>query len=230
MPKKKSNTSKEEEFEQSYDFQILKMLADPMRVRIVLELLIHKELSTKQLQARIPVSRSTLGHHLQKLEENNIISVRIQPKSYSVKFYSISKPFDSKFSLKKAIKTTNKNKQSEIIMETFSALTGVLQFLANIAYESLTTLMNGTIKDVHENDQKTYYTIDDKENMFIPAHFAIIPNYQVNEFVSSLREFIKKTSVNSVSDKTLTNEDLPLYAFISTGFPILFKKSIEPAE
>lgn len=227
MPKKKTVPPKEENIEQSFDFQILKMLSDPMRVRIVLELLINKELSTKQLQTRIPIGRSTLGHHLQKLEENDLIAVRVQPKSYSVKYYSLSKSLDSKFSLKKAINIPDDEKRSRIILDAFSSMAGVLQFMANIAYESLRTLLENKIENVHERNQNTYYTVNEKENLFIPAQLTIISKKIAPDFIESLKEFIEKSSKITEDNKTLTNDDLPLYAFISTGFPITFQNSIE---
>ncbi len=230
MAKKKSIVSEEEEIEQSFDFQILKMLSDPMRVRIILELLVHNELSTKQLQASLPISRSSLGHHLQKLEENNLITVRIQPKSYSVKFYSISKSLNSKFSLKKAVRKASEEQQSEIIKDAFSSVTSVLQFITNLAYESLIKLRKTSIENVQEKDQNTYYTLEGKENLFVPAQFVIIKQQQVPEFVRSLREFIIKSSSIINDEKELKNEDLPLYAFITTGFPILFKNSVDLPE
>lgn len=230
MPKRKSTSTKKDEQEQLFDFQILKMLSDPMRVRIVLELLIHNELSTKQLQTRIPIGRSTLGHHLQKLEENNLISVRVQPKSYSVKYYSISKSLNSKFSLKKAINIPDVEQQSKIIMDAFSSMASVLQFMANIAYESLRKLLETKIENVNEKEQKTYYTVEGIENLFIPAQLTIISKRLIPEYVELLQEFIKKSSTIIEEDKPLKNDDLPLYAFISTGFPILFQNSIDIPE
>ena len=230
MPKSDTRINEKTATDQTLEFQILKMLSDPMRTRIILELLVHEEMSTIELQKRIPIGRSTLGHHLQKLEENNIVKVRIQEKGYSVKFYSLTKALISKFSLKQALNTPDKNDQAQSILDAFSSLTGVLQFIANIAYESYNTLQQSKITNIHKKGSDIWYQIDKLENQFLPISFNIIPNSMVSDFQNLVREFIEKSQQVQSDDKPITNANLPLYAFITTGFPILFFSSTNLSE
>ena len=222
MSKNESKTEKIKSFDQSFEFQLLKMLSDPMRTRIILELLVHEELSTKQLLKRIPIGRSTLGHHLQKLEEYDILTVRIQEKGYSVKFYSLSKTIQSKFSLKQALDSSDSITQSQLLIDAFSSLTGVLQFIANIAYESFMTLHLSNISNIHKNQSEVLYSVNGRENQFLPVSFNIIPKQLVPEFQILIHEFIEKSKCLITDDKPITDDNLPLYAFITAGFPILF--------
>jgi DNA-binding transcriptional ArsR family regulator len=226
MQEKIHNLKEKVETGQKIEFQLLKMLADPMRTRIILELLLHDELDTKELQKRIPISRSTLGHHLQKLVEFEIIKVRINEKGYATKFYSLTQSLISKFSLKQLIDTPDEKFQSQMIINSFASLVGVMQFISNIATESYNQLTNVKIENVIKKENAILYTTKGKEIVFPPISFNIIPNHLVPQYQEYLREFIEKTKKIIIDSGPVTNSDLPLYAFINTGFPLLFQDSI----
>ena len=73
---------------------------DPVRAQIFFEIMLQTEITANQLMNRLTINRSTLTHHLVKMEEARLIEVRIQTKGRPVKYYKLSKEQNRKVEFK----------------------------------------------------------------------------------------------------------------------------------
>jgi DNA-binding transcriptional ArsR family regulator len=66
------------------------LLADPVRARIYVEVLLNKEITAQELMDVVNINRSTMSHHLSRFVKEHVLNVRIESIGRSVKYYSIN--------------------------------------------------------------------------------------------------------------------------------------------
>jgi DNA-binding transcriptional ArsR family regulator len=66
------------------------LLADPMRARIYVEVLVNQEMTAQELMEVVDINRSTMSHHLSRFVRERVFNVRIETIGRSVKYYSIN--------------------------------------------------------------------------------------------------------------------------------------------
>ncbi|MHA1958719.1 MAG: ArsR/SmtB family transcription factor [Candidatus Thorarchaeota archaeon] len=70
--------------------KLMKILSDPVRARIFLEAMIHREITVKHLLPQLSVGSSTISHHLKRLVEEGVLDVRVEATGRPVKYYTVS--------------------------------------------------------------------------------------------------------------------------------------------
>ncbi len=103
------------------------LLADPVRARIYIEVLINEEITAQQLMKRIRISRSTMSHHLSRFVEDNVFNVRIPDTGRPIKFYSHNPAFKEELIIEGNDSTALKNRIS--FLESASAHLHVISSL-----------------------------------------------------------------------------------------------------
>jgi DNA-binding transcriptional ArsR family regulator len=73
--------------------KLMNILSDPVRARIFLEAMIHREISVKHLLPQLSVGSSTISHHLKRLVEEGVLDVRVEATGRPVKYYSVSERY-----------------------------------------------------------------------------------------------------------------------------------------
>lgn len=70
------------------------LLADPVRARIYVEVLLHKEITAQELMEAVFIQRSTMSHHLSRFVKEGVLKVRIESTGRVVKYYSINPDYE----------------------------------------------------------------------------------------------------------------------------------------
>ena len=75
------------------------LLADPVRARIYIEVLLNKEMTAQDLLEAVSIKRSTLSHHLTRFVKESVLNVRVESIGRLVKYYSINTAYSEKIIL-----------------------------------------------------------------------------------------------------------------------------------
>ncbi len=70
------------------------LLADPVRARIYVEVLLNKEITAQELMDAVSIQRSTMSHHLSRFVQEGVLKVRIESTGRVVKYYSINPDYE----------------------------------------------------------------------------------------------------------------------------------------
>ncbi|NHJ14189.1 MAG: ArsR family transcriptional regulator [Candidatus Thorarchaeota archaeon] len=113
--------------------QIAEVLADPVRSRIYFEILIGGEATANNLQRPAQVNRSTLSHHLTKMVEAELLTVRIESIGRSVKYYRLNDKLNEKIVIDRSKELGADAGRAAAFLESAAAH---LQLIANLAQEA----------------------------------------------------------------------------------------------
>jgi DNA-binding transcriptional ArsR family regulator len=72
------------------DMTLPELLADPVRARIYIEVLLNKEMTAQELLEAVSIKRSTMSHHLTRFVKEGVLNVRVESTGRLVKYYSIN--------------------------------------------------------------------------------------------------------------------------------------------
>lgn len=75
------------------------LLADPVRARIYVEVLLNKEITAQELMEVVDINRSTMSHHLSRFVKERVFNVRIESIGRSIKYYSINTEYSEEIIL-----------------------------------------------------------------------------------------------------------------------------------
>ncbi len=80
------------------------LLADPVRARIYMEVLVNREVTAQDLMERTKISRSTLSHHLSRFVDSGVLNVRVGSEKYHrlVKYYTINPDYSEEIVIESA--------------------------------------------------------------------------------------------------------------------------------
>lgn len=76
------------------------LLADPVRARIYVEVLLNKEITAQELMEVVNINRSTMSHHLSRFVKEQVLNVRIESIGRSIKYYSINSNYSEEIIIK----------------------------------------------------------------------------------------------------------------------------------
>lgn len=112
---------------------LFKLLSDPVRARIYIEILVNKEMTAQELMAVVDIGRSTLSHHLTRFVEEEIFAVRVKSTGRSIKHYSINLQKKKKEVIITGAGEKKKNER-KMFLESASAH---LQVISNLILEKV---------------------------------------------------------------------------------------------
>jgi len=142
---------------------LVELLADPVRARIYIEVLLNREITAQELMSITNISRSTISHHLTRFVKEEVLSVRIHSTGRAVKLYSINPNYSETLILNSKDDTNRRKRQ--IFLETASAH---LQVISNLMLERSQAIENVTSKELGFGKQ-VVFTFD-----FIPEEHTKI--------------------------------------------------------
>ena len=182
------------------NISIIKLLGEPIRSRIFLEVLLNKEVSTNELLERINISKGTMSHHLTKLVNAGLLEVKIQSTGRPLKYYSLRQ--------KTKIVYDEKHKKSDKV-QFFQSATAQIQMIANMMKETSIEISSNKLGDTKvENFTFTM--------QIVSAEAAKIIQTKFREFMKDLTEELKK-----IENENEDYSEEQNHFFFSGLFPIL---------
>ena len=211
------------------EIEPIELLLDPIRSKILLEIILNKEVTAEKLMKSTQKSRSTISHHLKKLVESNIVEVYMNPTG-KVKYYQINKKFTNRFySLdREGLKTSSLEESSTFIVEFQQVIAIMSHVYSNIFTEQIKKLEEKIPfekVDVDEDGEITY--IIDGEKRKMPYTSSFITGKKEAEFLTKglnklMADFKEKFGD---SPETFLNFDSkPMYLFNAHVFPYYTKE------
>jgi len=167
---------------------LVELLADPVRARIYIELLLNREITAQELMRITKISRSTISHHLTRFVKEEVLTVRIHSTGRAVKFYSINPKYSEKIIISSQDEMSKKKRQ--VFLETASAH---LQVLSNLILEKSKAIENEKLKERRVGKQVAF-TFD-----FISEEHTKIWLEEYEVFEKRFRERCEKSEIESSS-------------------------------
>ncbi len=187
---------------------IIRLLTDPIRSRIFLEILLNKEVSTSKLLERINISKGTMSHHLTKLVNAGLLDVKVQSTGRPLKYYSLKKT--SKIMQEENVVKLTYNEESKKSEKNlfFQSATAQLQMIANLMKDT------ESIINSEKNREKDIKNFAFTMNIF-SSEAAVIAQRKMKIFIKELSEELKILENNEDHTKE------KVHFFFSGLFPIL---------
>jgi len=175
-----------------YTFELLQ---DPVRSKIIFEIILNGEVTADQIVEATEKSRSTIAHHLKKLVENGILDVFMHPTG-KTKFYRITKNIERlmySFDKEKFSKGTLEE-QSAFLIELGNMFSLVSHIYANIHSDQMKLYQANQPFDKISIDEKEEitFTINKKEITMPYLTFFITGKEQAEFIREELRDLMKK--------------------------------------
>ncbi|MHA2229768.1 MAG: winged helix-turn-helix domain-containing protein [Candidatus Thorarchaeota archaeon] len=120
--------------------EILDVLSDPARSRIYLEALLNNEITVQHLSNILNISRSTLGYHLVKMVENNILEVRTDAIGRQTKYYRVSDKARQEKILEEIRGSSDAASNLEQYAKFLKVLTAHLQAIASLSRNMISSI------------------------------------------------------------------------------------------
>ena len=167
------------------------LLADPVRARIYVEVLLNQEITAQELMEVVNINRSTMSHHLSRFVKERVLNVRIESIGRSVKYYSVN-PDYSELIIIEGKGTLNVRKRIAFL-ESASAH---LQVISNIIRERAARLKETTTLPRKKKEAPVTFTISfisDEEAAIWSEEYAILED----RFRKRCDKLVKDTSDSS---------------------------------
>jgi predicted ArsR family transcriptional regulator len=152
------------------------LLSDSVRAKIYLEVLLKGEVTAQELMNTIKISRSTMSHHLSKLVEAHVFTVRVQETGRSVKYYSHNPDFNEEVIIEGADDMALKKKL--LFLESASAH---LQIVSDLLLERAKSVIDEQVKS--KKGSKVSFTFT-----FLSKMEADVWNEEYNAFQKRFEE------------------------------------------
>jgi len=205
----------------------LDVLLDPIRSKIVFEIIFKGEVTADRLVDITKKSRSTISHHLKKLVESGLIDVYMNPTG-KIKYYRINQ------NITDMMYTLDKESLLASPIEERSAFVLDMQQFFVIINHIYTSVLTDQIKKLEQNqpfedvfyDEKTgdlWYKIKGKSYP-IPYHSSIITNEEEALFlIGKMREVMKEYQEKFGGPEGIMErlKEEPKYLFKAQIFPYL---------
>jgi DNA-binding transcriptional ArsR family regulator len=115
------------------------LLADPVRARIYVEVLVNQEMTAQELMEVVDINRSTISHHLSRFVKEGVFNVSIDPIGRAVKYYSINPLYSEEIIIEGEVLPAVRKRIA--FLESASAH---LQVISNIMRERAVSLREST--------------------------------------------------------------------------------------
>jgi DNA-binding transcriptional ArsR family regulator len=205
----------------------LEVLLDPIRSKIVFEVIFKGEVTAEKLVELTKKSRSTISHHLKKLVESGLIDVYMNPTG-KVKYYRLTQ------NITDLMYTLDKESLLESSIEERSAFVLDMQQFFVIVNHIYTGVLTDQIKKLEQNQpfEDVFYDEETKDLGFkikgktypIPYHSSIITNEEEAYFLMrKMREAMKEYKEKFGGPKNIIErlKERPKYLFKAQIFPYL---------
>jgi len=205
----------------------LEVLLDPIRSKIVFEIIFKGEITAEELVKITKKSRSTISHHLKKLVESRLIDVYMNPTG-KVKYYRLNQDITD------LMYTLDKEKLLESSIEEQSAFVLDMQQFFVIINHIFTSVLTDQIKKLEKNQPFEDVFFDEEigeigykikgKNYPIPYHTSTITNEEEAFFlIRKLGEVMKEYTEKFGGPKELMErlKEEPKYLFKAQIFPYL---------
>ncbi|HUT80067.1 MAG TPA: winged helix-turn-helix domain-containing protein [Candidatus Bathyarchaeia archaeon] len=196
------------------------LLYDPMRSKIIFEIVLKGEVTAESLMEQTEKSRSTISHHLKKLVESGIIDVYMNPTG-KTKYYRLTQDLQRlMYSLdKEKLASGTPEEQSDFIIDMGQMFSIINHTYANLYSDQLKLYQKYKPFDeitVNENEEITF-TINNKKRIEMPYLTFFITGEEQAEFLREkfdklLEEFRKEyknfpdvESILNASSKHIVN-------------------------
>ena len=130
---------------------LVELLADPVRTRIYMEVLLNREITAHELMKITKISRSTVSHHLTRFVKEEVFSVRIDSTGRAVKFYSVNPNYSETLVI--TSKDDTSKRKRKVFLETASAH---LHVISNLVLERAQAIENETTREKRVDKQVTF--------------------------------------------------------------------------
>ncbi|NPE07199.1 MAG: winged helix-turn-helix transcriptional regulator [Asgard group archaeon] len=171
---------------------VLEVLFDPIRSRIVFEIIFKGEVTAEKLVEITKKSRSTISHHLKKLVENGLVDVFMNPTG-KIKFYRLSQNIaDHLYTLdEESLLASPLEERSSFVLELQQFFAIINHIFANTLTDQIKKLeQQQPFEDVF-HDERTgdlSYTIKGKSYP-MPYHSSLITGEEEGIFLmNKIRE------------------------------------------
>jgi len=173
------------------------LLADPMRARIYVEVLVNQEMTAQELMEVVDINRSTMSHHLSRFVRERVFNVRIETIGRSVKYYSINPDFSEEVIIEG--EGTLSVRKRIAFLESASAH---LQVISNIMREKADRL-------------KQFATLPRKKGVPITFTFSFISKEEAEAWTEEYMLFEER--FRKRRDKIVKDESEPSFDYVAFG-------------
>ena len=202
----------------------IELLTDPIRTKILFEVILNNEMTAERLMESTKKSRSTISHHLKRLVESGIIEVYMNPTG-KIKYYQLNKKFTNRFYTldKEGLSSSSLKESSEFVIEFQKMIAIVGHIYANTFSEQVKLLQEKSPFEkvfVDENDEIIFYIADKKHKM--PYTSSFITGKKEAEFLTKgLKKLMKEFSeeFGDSSEAFINLDSKPMYLFSTHLFP-----------
>jgi DNA-binding transcriptional ArsR family regulator len=175
-------------------FDLVELLLDPIRSKIIFEVILRGEATAEILVEATKKSRSTISHHLKKLVEHRILEVFMNPTG-KTKFYRLNKnlsDFLFRFDVEEFSKSPIEDRSSHI-MNLYQLYAIVNHIYANVFSDQIKIFQKYTpFEEVDVKNDEIGFRIKDKE-IKMPAFSSLIIGEKQAAFLrKKLREAMKE--------------------------------------
>ncbi len=205
----------------------LEVLIDPIRSKIVFEIIFKGELTAEQLVELTKKSRSTISHHLKKLVESRLLDVYMNPTG-KVKYYRLNQDLtDLMYTLdKESLLASSIEERSAFVLDMQQFFVVINHIYTSVLTDQIKKLeQNQPFEDVFFDEKIGEITYKTKGKTYpIPYHTSTITNEEEAFFlIGKMRETMKEyTEKFGGPEETMERlKKKPKYLFKAQIFPYL---------
>lgn len=177
-------------------FDPIEVLLDPIRSKILFEVVLRGEATAEILVESTKKSRSTISHHLKKLVEHEILEVFMNPTG-KTKFYRMSQDFTNlifTFDKEEFLKSSIEDRSTHV-MNLYQLYAIINHIYANIFSDQIKLFQKYLpFEDVGVKDKVIEFKIKNKEIKMPYFSSIIVGEKQAAYLNKKLREVMKEYS------------------------------------
>jgi DNA-binding transcriptional ArsR family regulator len=177
--------------------EILDILLDPVRSRIYLEALLNDEITVHHLNNILNISRSTLGYHLVKMVENNILEVRTDAIGRQTKYYRVSDKTRQEKTLEEIRESSDAASNLEQYVKFLEVLTAHLQAIVSLSRDMISSIKSAQKKSTNPINRK------------VPSHFifTLLTEEEAQTWDNQLCDYLVKLENEIIRKRGQSSEE-----------------------
>ena len=202
----------------------IETLLDPIRSKILFEIILKSEVTAEKLMKVTQKSRSTISHHLKKLVESGIIEVYMNPTG-KIKYYQLNKGFmDRSYTLdKEALVKSSIEDSSAFIIEFYNMIAIMSHIYSNLFTEQIKLLQKKVPfeKIGLDKDNEIIFYVDGEKRK-IPETISFITGKKEADFLAKGLDKLMdeyKQEFGEAPESFMNLESKPMYLFNVHLFP-----------
>lgn len=202
----------------------IELLLDPIRSKILFEIMLKREITAEKLMESTKKSRSTISHHLKKLVESGIVEVYMNPTG-KVKYYQLNKKFANRFySLDKEGLSSSPVDESSAFVIEFQKMIAIMGHIYSNLFSDQIKLLQKKMpfeKVSIDKDEEIIFFIDGIKHK-MPYTSSFITGKKEAEFLTNgLKKLMKdfREKFDDSPETFLNLDSKPMYLFNVHLFP-----------